>query len=262
MVTDELRRAFGLEGYTALVTGASAGLGVEMADALAGAGANVALVARRADRLAEVADALKRRYGVTALPIAADMAVAAEREHAFEVAEAHFSGLDILVNNAGIAPTGRAEAQWPDAWQQTLELNLTAAFHCSLLARSRMRRGGRQGRVINVSSIFGHLGSSLFRLAAYTASKGGLENLTRQLAVEWARDSITVNAIAPAWFPSEMTAGSLDKASIVERMGGGCPMNRMGRPEEIRSACLFLAGPGSSYVTGSVIAVDGGYSAW
>jgi gluconate 5-dehydrogenase len=259
---DELRRAFGLEGYTALVTGASAGLGVEMADALAGAGANVVLVARRAERLTAVADEIRRKHGVTALAIAADLGLAAERERAFATAESRFSGIDILVNNAGIAPTGRAEAQWPDEWQRALDLNLTAAFHCSLLARPLMRRGGRHGRILNVSSIFGHLGSSLFRLAAYTASKGALENLTRQLAVEWARESITVNAIAPAWFPSEMTAGSIEKASIVEKMGGGCPMNRMGRPEEIRSACLFLAGPGASYVTGSVVCVDGGYSAW
>ena len=262
MSRSELERVFGLEGYTAMVTGASAGLGVEFADTLAAAGANVVLVARRAERLNDVADDIKRRHGVTTLAIAADLTVPAERERVFEVTESRFSGVDILLNNAGIAPTGRAEKQWPDDWQRALDLNLTAAFHCSLLARPRMRHGGRAGRIINVSSIFGHLGSSLFRLAAYTASKGALENLTRQLAVEWARESITVNAIAPAWFPSEMTAGSLEKSSIVERMGGGCPMNRMGRPEEIRAACLFLAGPGSSYVTGTVVCVDGGYSAW
>jgi NAD(P)-dependent dehydrogenase (short-subunit alcohol dehydrogenase family) len=92
-----------------------------------------------------------------------------------------------------------------------VELNLNAAFHCCLLARSRMRRDERHGRIINVSSIFGHLGSSMFRLSAYAASKGGIENLTRQLAVEWAAEGITVNAIAPAWFPSEMTAGSIEK---------------------------------------------------
>ena len=262
MATDELRRLFGLAGHTALVTGASAGLGVEFADALAGAGADVVLVARRADRLATVAEDLARNRGVRTLAITADVSLATERERVFARSESHFGGVDILVNNAGIAPTGRAESQWPDEWNRALDLNLSAAFHCSLLARRLMCRDGRQGRIINVSSIFGHLGSSLFRLSAYAASKGALENLTRQLAVEWARESVTVNAIAPAWFPSEMTAGSLEKASIVERMGGGCPMNRLGRPEEIRSACLFLASPASSYVTGSVVSVDGGYAAW
>jgi len=262
MTTDALRDLFGLDGYTALVTGASAGLGIEFANALAQAGANVALVARRAERLEEVAAKLTSDHGVRAHAIAADLAAAVERERVFSEVESLCGSLDILVNNAGIAPTGRAETQWPQDWQRTLDLNLTAAFHCSLLARPLMGRGDRHGRIINVSSIFGHLGSSLFRLAAYTASKGALENLTRQLAVEWAREHITVNAIAPAWFPSEMTAGSLDKQGIVERMGGGCPMNRMGRPEEIRTACLFLAAPASSYVTGTVLWVDGGYSAW
>ena len=262
MAANASRGLFDLAGYTALVTGASAGLGVEFADALAQCGANVVLVARRAERLSELAAKLEKQRGITTLAIAGDLAIAAERERVFAETEARFGALDVLVNNAGIAPTGRAETQWPDEWQRTMDVNLSAAFHCALLARGLMCRGGRQGRIINISSIFGHLGSSLFRVAAYTASKGGLENLTRQLAVEWAREGITVNAIAPAWFPSEMTAGSLEKQSIVDRMGGGCPMNRMGRPEEIRSACVFLAAPASSYVTGTVIAVDGGYSAW
>ena len=262
MAADSQKDLFDLTGYTALVTGASAGLGIEFADALAECGANLVLVARRADRLTELAAELSTRRDVATHTIAADLAIAAERERVFADTEARFGGLDILVNNAGVAPTGRAESQWPDDWHRTMELNLTAAFHCALLARPLMRRGGRQGRVINIASIFGHLGSSLFRVAAYTASKGGLENLTRQLAVEWAREGITVNAIAPAWFPSEMTAVSLEKQGIVERMGGGCPMNRMGRPEEIRTACMFLAAPGSSYVTGTIVCVDGGYSAW
>ena len=157
--------------------------------------------------------------------------------------------------------TGKAEKQWPEEWDRTIDLNLNALFHCSLLAAASMRRRGG-GRIINISSIFGHLGSSLFRVSAYAASKGGVENLTRQLAVEWAPDAITVNAIAPAWFPSEMTAGSLEKDSIAERMGSGAPMRRMGKQGELMTACLFLAAPASSYVTGIIVPVDGGYSAW
>jgi gluconate 5-dehydrogenase len=125
-----------------------------------------------------------------------------------------------------------------------------------------MIRGGRGGRIINISSIFGSHGSPLFRVAAYAASKSGMEGLTRQLAVEWANDGITVNAIAPGWFPSEMTEGSLKKAGIAERMGDACPMRRIGRPGELRTACLFLASPASSYVTGTIVRVDGGYAAW
>jgi gluconate 5-dehydrogenase len=258
-----LRSLFGLTGYTAVVTGASAGLGVEFAHALASAGARVVLIARREDRLQALAGELKGAYGSECFVVSADLGRADERERAFASIDTSFGrAVDILVNNAGIAPTGKAEQQWPTGWNEALELNLSAAFHCSLLARSRMCRDKRQGRIINVSSIFGHLGSSLFRLSAYAASKGAIENLTRQLAVEWAGDGITVNAIAPAWFPSEMTAGSIEKAGVVEKMGAGCPLGRMGRPIELRTACLFLAAPASSYVTGTIVAVDGGYSAW
>jgi gluconate 5-dehydrogenase len=256
-----LEDLFGLRGRVAVVTGASAGLGVEFADALASAGADVALVARRQSLLAEVAARLAAVHGTRVLPIAADIRDREAARAAFEQAEANLGGIDILVNSAGVAPTGRAEKQWPEEWDATLDLNLTALFHCCLLAAGAMRKRG-SGRIINVSSIFGRLGSSLFRVSSYAASKGGVENLTRQLAVEWARDAITVNAIAPAWFPSEMTAGSLKQAGIVERMGAAAPMNRMGRPGELKTACLFLAAPGSSYVTGATIAVDGGYSAW
>lgn len=254
---------FGLQGYTAVVTGASAGLGVEFAHAVASAGARVVLTARRVEHLRAVARELEAAYGTDCLVVDADIGRQQDRERLFETIDASFGGaVDILINNAGIAPTGKAESQWPEAWRETLNLNLNAAFHCCLLARTRMCREGRQGRIINVSSIFGHLGSSLFRVSAYAASKGAIENLTRQLAVEWATEGITVNAIAPAWFPSEMTAGSMQKEGVVEKMSLGCPMRRMGRPFELRTACLFLAAPGSAYVTGTIVQVDGGYSAW
>lgn len=257
-----LGKLFGLDGYTAVITGASAGLGMEFARSLASAGACTALVARRKEPLHKFADELATTYGNRSVAIVADLSIEADRIRAFETIDATFGATDVLVNNAGIASTGKAENQWPEAWQTSLDLNLTAAFHCAILAKARMGRDSRYGRVINVSSIFGHLGSSLFRLSAYAASKGALENLTRQLAVEWAQDRVTVNAIAPAWFPSEMTAGSLEKGGIAEKMAAGCPLGRMGEPEELRAACLFLAGPGSSYVTGTVLCVDGGYSAW
>jgi gluconate 5-dehydrogenase len=256
-----LEELFGLGGRVAVVTGASAGLGVEFAEALAAAGADVALLARRRDRLEEIALRLRSSYGVRVTAAAVDIKREDDLARAFEEIENAFGRIDVLVNSAGVAPTGRAEKQWPDEWRSTLDLNLTALFHCCLLGATAMRKHG-YGRIINISSIFGDLGSSLFRVASYAASKGGVENLTRQLAVEWAGDGITVNAIAPAWFPSEMTAGSLDRQSIVDRMGDGAMLKRMGRPGELKTACLFLAAPASSYVTGSIIAVDGGYSAW
>jgi NAD(P)-dependent dehydrogenase (short-subunit alcohol dehydrogenase family) len=256
-----LNNLFGLAGRAAVVTGASSGLGVEFAGALASAGADVALVARRREQLESVANRIAAEHGVRAVPVPADICDRQQAEAAFETIQRELGGIDILVNNAGMSPTGKAEKQWPEEWDRTIALNLNSLFHCSLLAAASMRRR-RGGRIINISSIFGHLGSSLFRVSSYAASKGGVENLTRQLAVEWAPDGITVNAIAPAWFPSEMTAGSLDRESIVERMASGTPMRRMGRNGELMTACLFLAAPASSYITGIIVPVDGGYSAW
>jgi len=258
----DLERLFSLRGQVSVVTGASSGLGVEFAEALAAAGADLVLLARRRVQLESVASRLSDRYAIRAVGIQTDIEEPAEVEAAFAEAERAFGRVDVLVNNAGIAPTGRAETQWPDAWNATIRTNLTSLFHCCLTAASIMRRGGRGGRIINVSSIFGRLGSPLFRVSAYAASKGGVETLTRQLAIEWAPDGITVNAIAPAWFESEMTAGSLQREGVRERMSDGSPMQRLGRAGELKTACLFLASPASSYVTGTTIPVDGGYTAW
>jgi NAD(P)-dependent dehydrogenase (short-subunit alcohol dehydrogenase family) len=252
---------FSLHGRVAVVTGASSGLGVEFADALACAGADVALLARRGDRLEDVAASLRDRYGVRSLPIEVDITDRERTAAAFGEVRSALGAPWVLVNNAGIAPTGRAEKQWPAEWDRTVALNMTALFQCSLLAASSMRESGG-GRIINVTSIFGRLGSSLFRVASYAASKGGAENLTRQLAVEWARDGITVNGIAPSWFPSEMTHESIVREDIEAKMASGNPMGRVGAQGELRTACLFLASPASSYVTGVVVPVDGGYTAW
>lgn len=253
---------FGLRGRVAVVTGASSGLGIEFADALACAGANLALLARRGDRLEDVAGQLRARYSVRVLPIAVDLTSREALVAAFARIESELGPTWILVNNAGLAPTGRAENQWPDDWDRTVALNMTSLFQSSLLAAAQMKKAGSGGRIINVTSIFGKLGSSLFRVASYAASKGGAENLTRQLAIEWAREGITVNAIAPSWFPSEMTHESLVQEGIEQRMAGGNPMGRIGAEGELRTACLFLASPSSSYVTGAVIPVDGGYTSW
>lgn len=246
----------------AVVTGASAGLGLELADALACAGADVALLARRGERLAAVAAELSRRYGNRAIAVDADLTDRDAVPVAFARVADDLGPIWALVNNAGVAPTGKAEKQWPQDWDRTLALNLSALFQCSLLAAEQMRRAGSGGRIINITSIFARLGSSLFRVASYAASKGGAENLTRQLAVEWAKDGITVNAIAPAWFPSEMTHESLERGGIEERMASANPMGRIGRTGELRTACIFLAAPATTYVTGATVPVDGGYVAW
>jgi len=256
-----LEKMFGLKGKVAIVTGASGGLGSQFVDALASAGADVALLARRKDKIESSAADIAERHGVRTAAVEVNITDRDALTEAFNTVDQDLGPVDILVNNAGLAPTGRAEKQWPEAWDQTLDINLSAPLQACLLARQRMLAKG-EGRIINITSIFASLGSSVFRVAAYAATKGGLGNLTRQLAVEWAGDGITVNAIAPAWFASEMTEGGLAQSGIEEKMKGGTPMKRIGQPGELNSALLFLAAPSSSYVTGATIQVDGGWSAW
>ncbi len=259
---DSLEALFSLRGRVGLVTGASSGLGLECARALAIAGANVALVARRADRLKSIAAELARDYGVKAMPIAADITVEAELDRVIERTVAELGEIEILVNNAGIAPTGRAEKYSRQDWDAALSLNLTAPMMLSQKVARRLIERKRPGRIINITSILAHVGSAVYRLSAYTASKAALANLTRQLAIEWAPHGILVNAIAPGWIPTEATEAGIAKPGNRERMEALTPMGRLGRPDEIRGAVIFLAGAASSYVTGATVAVDGGYLSW
>ncbi len=256
-----IEELFSLEGRVAVVTGASGGLGVEFADALASAGASVAVLARRREKVEAVAAELRARHGHAAVGIAVDITDRTALVDAFAQVDAALGPVDILVNNAGLARAGRASRQWPEAWDATVALNMDALFHASLLAHERMAPRGF-GRIVNITSIFARGGSPIFRVAAYAATKGGADNLTRQLAVEWAGDGVTVNAIAPAWFPSDMTGSSLEKEGVEDSMASHTPMGRIGRPGELRSAVLFLASPASSYVTGATVPVDGGWTAW
>jgi NAD(P)-dependent dehydrogenase (short-subunit alcohol dehydrogenase family) len=261
-MADSLQSLFSIRGHVGLVTGASSGLGVECARALAIAGADVALVARRGDRLKSLADELAKTYGVRTLPLAADITSDSELDRLVARTAAELGEIDILVNNAGIAPTGRAEKYPRETWDAALALNVTAPMMLSQRVACRLIERKRPGRIINITSILAYVGSAVYRLAGYTASKAALANLTRQLAIEWAPHGILVNAIAPGWIPTEATEGGIAKPGNRERMESLTPMGRLGRPEEIRGAVIFLAGAASSYVTGSVIAVDGGYQSW
>jgi NAD(P)-dependent dehydrogenase (short-subunit alcohol dehydrogenase family) len=258
---DSLEELFSLRGRHALITGASSGLGAECARALALAGADVALVARRAERVEQLAAELKRRHGVSAIGIGADVTVAADVDRALAAAGL-LGDIDVLVNNAGISPTGRAENLKRVTWDAALATNLTAPMMLSQRIARRLIQAQKPGRIINMVSIYANVASSVYRLSAYAATKAALANLTRQLAVEWAPHGILVNAIAPGWIPTEATEGGIAKPGNRERMEAATPLKRLGRPEEIRGAVIFLAGPAASYVTGSVLAVDGGYTAW
>jgi NAD(P)-dependent dehydrogenase (short-subunit alcohol dehydrogenase family) len=261
---DALRQWFGLQGKRALVTGASSGLGVAFARGLAQAGADVVIVARRKERLDALAEEI-RALGVRCLPVGADLTDDAQRDAAVQRAEAEFGGVDILLNNAGIADVGRPENLSAADWDRVLLLNLTATFRITQAVGRGMIARGQGGRIINISSVAGLYGNPIFATTAYSASKAGLNGLTRQLAVDWARHGITVNAVAPAWIPTEMNMDPREGDILPkykQRMIALTPLGRLGTPEDVVGAVVFLAAPASSYVTGHILAVDGGWMAW
>jgi NAD(P)-dependent dehydrogenase (short-subunit alcohol dehydrogenase family) len=247
---------FTLAGRVALVTGASSGLGVRFARVLDAAGARVVLVARRRERLDALAAELAE-----ALVVTCDLSRAEELERPVAEAVSAFGRLDIVVNNAGLSDHGPALEEPAERFSDTLAVNLVAPFVLAQRAARDMYRRGEGGSIVNIASVLGLVGLGRMPLAGYAASKGGLVNLTRELAAQWSRDGIRVNAIAPGWFASEMTqelfAGERGQAFIRH----GAPMGRPGEEHELDGALLFLASDASSYVTGQVIPVDGGWSA-
>jgi len=264
MSVEHLDKLFGLQGKVALVTGASSGLGVVFAQGLAMAGADVAVVARRRERLQDVARQLEG-LGVRALAVPTDLREEAQIEAALHQIQDTLGPIDILVNNAGVAPVGRAERHTLDKWQQALEVNLTAVFFCCQKVGQQMIERGQGGRIINISSVLGEGANAVHKTIGYAATKGAVTNMTRQLAVEWAPYGITVNALAPSWFPTEMiTDPRLGRVHDEQRarMELFTPMGRLGKEGELLGAIIFLASPSASYVTGTVLHVDGGWRAW
>ena len=259
-----LQQLFGLEGKTALVTGASSGLGVEFAKGLALAGAQVAILARRKERLDQVAAEIEQEGG-RCLAVQVDLTDEAGMDEALGKVTEGLGPVDILVNNAGVAPLGRAENHPREQWDTVLAVNLTAPFLLSQRVAREMIARGEGGRIINISSAVGEVANSIFRSVGYAAAKGGVSNMTRQLAVEWAKHGITVNAIAPSWFLTEMNMdpryGDV-KPEFKAKMEALTPMGRLGKPGELMGAVIFLASPAASYVTGTVLSVDGGWLAW
>jgi NAD(P)-dependent dehydrogenase (short-subunit alcohol dehydrogenase family) len=259
-----LEQLFGLKGRVALVFGASSGLGVECARALASAGADVALAARRKDRLQALAEEL-RGLGVRALPLAADVTRDEDIARTVDEVEDRLGPIWALVNSAGLSRRSRAVKHPREKWDLVVATNLTAALVMSQQVAKRMIERDQPGRIIHISSVVSRGASPIHRQVGYVATKGGLDSLMRQLAVEWAPFGITVNSIAPGYFPTELTidpeVGEMD-AHFLEQVRLRTPLARTGEPDEIRSSVLFLAAPASTYVTGSVVTVDGGWTAW
>ncbi len=251
---------FQLEGRTAIVTGASSGLGHRFARVLHAVGANVVITARRADRLAALAGDLNSIRPGSAHPVSADVELAADRERLVDESLAALGRVDILVNNAGIGGKVAVEDEQLDDFRRSMEINVTAVWHLAkLCAPSMIQIGG--GSIVNVASMLGHVASAPVKQAHYSASKGAVVNLTRELAVQWARKSITVNALCPGWFRSEMTAGMDTDEASQHFVSSNTPIPRMGHEHELDGALLLLASSAGSFMTGQSVIVDGGWTA-
>lgn len=255
-----VRDLFDLSGQVALVTGGSRGLGLEMAEGLGEAGAAVVITGRRQSYL-DAAVAELQKAGITCHAVSADVGDALAAAQLVADAVARFGRLDILVNNAGVSWGAPALEMPLEQWRRVLETNATGAFIMAQAAARVMAAAGG-GRIINIASVSGLLGSDprIMRSVGYSASKGALISLTRALAAEWAEHGITVNAIAPGFFPTRMTQGVLAQAG--DHIAARAPLGRAGRPGELKGVAVFLAAPAASYMTGQVVVVDGGATIW
>ena len=246
---------FSLEGRIALVTGASGGLGARMARALHEQGAHVAIAARRIDRLKALADELPN-----ALPVQCDVADDGDVDALVDAVMTRYGRVDVLVNNAGVGQPIAALDEPIEEFRRTVAVNLTATFVLSQKIGASMVAQG-SGSIINVASILGLVGAGMFASASYASSKGAVVQLTRDLAAQWARHGVRVNALAPGWFESEMTADMFADEKAMTLVRRKTPMGRPGREGELDGALVYLASDASSFMTGQVMAVDGGWTA-
>ena len=252
---------FSLQGKTALVTGGSRGLGLQMAEALGEQGARVVISARKQEELDEAVAHLAGK-GIDASAIAVDLQSEANVQPFVEEALRRLGQIDILVNNAGASWGAPAEEHPLEAWDKVMNLNVRSIFLVSQAVGKLSMIPRRYGKIINISSIAGLAGNAPGTMStiAYNTSKGALVNFTRALAGEWGRHGITVNSIAPGFFPSKMTKGVL--ASIgVDKLAQGSPLGRLGDDEDLKGAVVLFASDASKHITGQILAVDGGVSA-
>jgi NAD(P)-dependent dehydrogenase (short-subunit alcohol dehydrogenase family) len=252
-----VQQLFDLSGQTALITGGSRGLGREIAEGMAEAGASLMLLARREQWLTPTVEEFRQR-GFRCEGLVCDAAVPEQIESSVAKTLEIYGTIDILVNNAGLSWGAPAETMALDKWRIVIDVNLTGAFlFCQAVGRQMIERG--RGRIVNISSINALTGGLLMTdvpNASYVASKGGLTALTRELAAKWARHGIRVNAIAPGYFPSRLTERIWERVQV--RAEQQVPMGRGGQEDELKGVALFLASDASNYITGQTIVVDGG----
>ncbi len=253
------KQLFDLTGRVAIVSGGSIGLGRQMAEGLAEMGANLVLCARKQERCEEAADEL-RSLGVQTLALACDVQNKPAIQAVVDATLASFGRIDILVNNAGVSWGAPIETMTLEQWNRVLSTNLTGTFlFCQAAGKAMIAQ--RSGKIINIASVAGLGGSSAeVQAIGYHASKGGVIAFTKDLACKWAPHNVQVNAIAPGWFPTHMSERVIEqhKGSFLTKI----PLNRFGGDHDLKGAAVFLASEASAYVTGHVLAVDGGQSAW
>jgi NAD(P)-dependent dehydrogenase (short-subunit alcohol dehydrogenase family) len=251
---------FDLSGKVAIVTGGGSGIGRQMAEGLAEAGADLVLCARKPERCEQAAEELSV-LGVRAIGMRCDVRDPAEIQAVVDRTKSALGRIDILVNNAGTSWGAPAEEHSLEGWQKVIDVNLTGVFLCSQAA-GRVMIEQQAGKIVNIASVaaFGGAPPELMNAVAYNASKGGVVSFTRDLATKWAQHGINVNAIAPGWFPSDMNKVLLDAQgpAYIEHI----PLRRFGGPDDLKGAVVFLASRASDYVTGQTLIVDGGQSAW
>lgn len=254
-----VRELFDLSGRVAVVTGGSRGLGLEMAEGLGEAGARIVVAARRADWLGPAEERLRER-GIEVATVTCDVSDPQQARQLIQTALERYGRVDVLVNNAGVTWAAPVEEMPVERWRHVLEVNLTGAFLVTQAAVPVMKAAG-WGRIVNVASVAGLVGApaEIMDTVGYTASKGGLIALTRDLAVKLARFGITVNAVAPGFFRTRMSERLLER--VGDRVVATVPMGRLGREGDLKGVVVFLASEAARYVTGQVLAVDGGATA-
>lgn len=254
-----MKNYFDLKGHVAVVTGASTGLGVQMAKAFANQGANLVLIARRQNLLEENAKSISEEFGVEVLPVVCDITITEQVIAAVNATMNRFGRVDILVNNAGTGAVANAEDITDEQFKHELDIDLFGTFVCSREFGKEMIKA-KYGRIINISSMYGLVGNMIVGSSPYHAAKGGVVNLTRALAAEWGKHGITVNSICPGYFYTDLTRDTLDSDFFQAIAKRNIPLERYGNSGELDSCAIFLASPASSYVSGQNIAVDGGYT--
>jgi gluconate 5-dehydrogenase len=259
-MTHPVHRLFDLSGRTALVTGGSRGLGLQIAEALGQAGAKVMLTSRKAADLEEATASLQAQ-GIDARWVAADTSQPDQTRNLVDETLQRLGDIDILVNNAGATWGAPAEDHPLEAWDKVMNLNVRAIFVLSQMVAKRSMIPRKAGRILNVASIAG-LGGSSARMptVAYNTSKAAVINLTRSLAGEWGHHGITVNALAPGFFPSKMTLGTLNRVGA-DKLASRAPLNRLGDEDDLKGAALLFCSAAGKHITGQTLAVDGGVSA-